>query len=104
VAGLGPIGSGLYVLTGIPGGTRPLEVAGAELIRQLVLSNQVIIGSVNASRDHFQMAVDDLSHAHLRWGKHIDALITQRHPAADFETALAHHGDDEIKVVLEWMH
>jgi glucose 1-dehydrogenase len=94
--------SGLYVLTGIPGGTRPLEVAGAQLLRQLVLSNQVMVGSVNASRDHFQMAVDDLSHAQLRWGKHIAALITQRHPASDFQTALAHHGDDEIKVVLEW--
>jgi threonine dehydrogenase-like Zn-dependent dehydrogenase len=94
--------SGLYVLTGIPGGTRPLEVPGAQVLRGLVLSNQVMVGSVNASRDHFQMAVEDLSHAQLRWGKHIAALITQRHPAADFETALAHHGDDEIKVVLEW--
>jgi threonine dehydrogenase-like Zn-dependent dehydrogenase len=96
--------SGLYVLTGIPGGTRPLEVPGAQLLRGLVLSNQVMVGSVNASRDHFQMEVEDLSHAQLRWGKHIDALITQRHPAADFEAALEHHGADEIKVVLEWAH
>jgi threonine dehydrogenase-like Zn-dependent dehydrogenase len=93
---------GLYVLTGIPGGTRPLEVPAAELLRRLVLSNQLMLGSVNASRDHFQMAVDDLAHAHARWGKHMDALITQRHPADDFEAALEHHDDNEIKVVLEW--
>lgn len=93
---------GMYVLTGIPGGKRPLEIPAAELVRQLVLANQVMVGSVNASRDHFQMAVDDLSHAKLRWGDHISRLITHRHPARDFEAALEHHGADEIKVVLEW--
>jgi glucose 1-dehydrogenase len=94
---------GMYVLTGIPGGERPIEVPGAQLLRQLVLGNQIMIGSVNASRDHFQMAVDDLSHAQLQWGMHIAKLITHRHPAEDFEAALQHHGADEIKVVIEWM-
>lgn len=94
---------GMYVLTGIPGGERPLGIPGAELIRRLVLDNQVILGSVNASRDHFQMAVDDLSHAKLRWGDHIERLITSRHAPADFEQAFQHHGSDEIKAVIEWM-
>jgi threonine dehydrogenase-like Zn-dependent dehydrogenase len=93
---------GVYVLTGIPGGDRPLQIAGAELIRQLVLDNQVVVGSVNAARDHFQMAVDDLAHAHVRWGDHVDRLITNRYPAADFAQALAHHEANEIKVALEW--
>ena len=53
--------NGMYVLTGIPGGDRPLQISGAELIRQLVLDNQVMLGSVNAARGHFQMAVDDLA-------------------------------------------
>ena len=60
--------NGTYVVTGIPGGDRPLQIAGAELIRQLVLDNQVMLGSVNAARGHFQMAVDDLAQAQLRWG------------------------------------
>ncbi len=94
--------NGVYVLTGIPGGDRPLQIPGAELIRGLVLKNQVMLGSVNASRDHYQMAVDDLTHAHLAWGRHLEGLITNRHPYADFAAALAHHGADEIKVVLEW--
>ena len=63
-------------MTGIPGGARPLEIAGAELIRQLVLDNQVMVGSVNAARDHFQMAIDDLGQVHLKWGNHVDQLIT----------------------------
>jgi threonine dehydrogenase-like Zn-dependent dehydrogenase len=71
--------NGIYVLTGIPGGDRPLQIPGAELIRQLVLDNQVMLGSVNAARGHFQMAADDLAQAHLRWGAHIASLITHQH-------------------------
>lgn len=94
--------NGVYVLTGIPGGDRPLEIPGADLIRQLVLDNQVMVGSVNAARDHFQMAVDDLAHASLLWGDHVAQLITNRHPYTDFDTALHQHTSDEIKAVIEW--
>jgi threonine dehydrogenase-like Zn-dependent dehydrogenase len=93
---------GVYVLTGIPAGNRPLQLAGAELLRKLVLGNQAMVGSVNASRDHFQMAVDDLSHAHFRWGDHLNKLITQHYPHTDFKAALEHHEESEIKVVVEW--
>lgn len=97
---LGP--NGVYILTGIPGGDRPLNVAGAELMRKLVLGNQAMVGSVNASRDHFQIALDDLAAGHLRWGDHVGKLITKRHPYADFAAALSTHEPDEIKAVLEW--
>jgi threonine dehydrogenase-like Zn-dependent dehydrogenase len=93
---------GAYVLTGIPGGNRPLEIPGAELVRQLVLDNQVMVGSVNAGRDHFQMAVNDLEVAHLRWGDHIAKLITHRHPYTEFAAALGQHPANEIKAVIEW--
>jgi len=94
---------GICVLTGIPGGARPIEIPGAELVRRLVLDNQVMIGSVNAAPAHWEMAVQDLGAAVRRWGAHIARLITHRHPADDFEAALEHHGNDEIKVVLEWL-
>ena len=94
--------NGVYVLTGIPGGARPLEIPGAELIRKLVLDNQVMVGSVNAARDHFQMAIDDLGVAHLKWGNHVDQLITHRYPYTDFESAFDHHTPDEIKTIIEW--
>jgi glucose 1-dehydrogenase len=94
--------NGVYVLTGIPGGDRPLEIQGAELIRTLVLKNQVMVGSVNAARDHYQMAVDDLVHAHLLWGDHVMQLVTHHHPYTDFDSALHQHTADEIKAVIEW--
>lgn len=94
--------NGVYVLTGIPGGSHSLQIPGAELLRQLVLGNQAMVGSVNAARAHFQMAVDDLAQAHRRWGEHVERLITHRYPYTDFKPALEQHPDDEIKTVIEW--
>ncbi|HEX3799077.1 MAG TPA: glucose 1-dehydrogenase [Verrucomicrobiae bacterium] len=94
--------NGVYVLTGIPGGDRPLEIPGAQLIRQLVLDNQAMVGSVNAARDHYQMGVDDLRQAHALWPGHIDKLITNRFPAKDFMKAFDAHPVNDIKSVIEW--
>jgi len=94
--------NGMYVLTGIPGGNRPLQISGAELIRQLVLDNQVLLGSVNAARGHFQMAADDLAQAHLRWGAQIAGLITNRYTRDQFAGLKDQRQPDAIKEVIEW--
>lgn len=60
-----------------------MQIQGAEPVRQLVLDNQVMLGSVNAAHGHFHMGADDLFPAHPRWGGHIAALITnQARPSA----------------------
>ncbi len=94
--------NGAYVLTGIPGGDRPLQIPGAQLVRQLVLNNQLMLGSVNAARGHFQMGVDDLAHAHLRWPGHAERLITHRHSPQEFVEMRDQHEADVIKEVIEW--
>jgi threonine dehydrogenase-like Zn-dependent dehydrogenase len=94
--------NGMYVLTGIPGGDRPFAISGGKLIRQLVLNNQVMLGSVNAAHGHFQMAVDDLAQAHLRWGAHIASLITHRYSVDQFAGSVNQHEPDAIKEVIEW--
>ncbi len=94
--------NGVYVLTGIPGGDRPINVDGSALMRHLVLRNQVMVGSVNANRAHFQMAVNDLAKARETWGNTIDQLITHRFPYAQYAEALTLHTADEIKSVIEW--
>ncbi len=94
--------NGLHVLTGIPGGDRPVQISGGELMRKLVLRNQLMVGSVNAARGHFRMAVDDLWNANLRWPGHVAKLITHRHPAQDSAAAFDTHPADEIKSVVEW--
>lgn len=92
----------IYILTGIPGGDRTYPLPAADLIRGMVLDNQAMIGSVNASRGHFQMAVDDLALAHYRWPGHVEKLITHRYAPDDAEKALHEHPADEIKTIVEW--
>jgi threonine dehydrogenase-like Zn-dependent dehydrogenase len=93
--------NGMYVLTGIPGGDRPLQIPGAELIRQLVLENQVMLGGVKAARA-FSNAADDLAEAHLRWGAQIQGLITNRSSPDQFAGLKDQHQPDAIKEVIEW--
>lgn len=94
--------NGIYVSTGIPGGNRPITINGADLVRQLVLKNQVILGSVNASMEHFQVAVADLEGAHEQWPEEIEQLITERVPVKEFQLALRESPPEEIKVVIDW--
>ncbi len=100
---LGVLGmNGVFVLTGIPCGHRPIQIDGPSLMQQLVLRNQVMIGSVNASEDHFQMAVDDLAMASKKWPDVMSKLVTSRVPHEQIQEVLSKHPVDEIKTVIEW--
>jgi threonine dehydrogenase-like Zn-dependent dehydrogenase len=93
--------NGIYVLTGIPAGERPLSLLGSELMRKMVLMNQLMFGSVNAAINHYEQAVSDLV---LIRNKNIDAvnnLITERVPYQKFMNALA-FTSEEIKTVVQW--
>ncbi len=94
--------NGTYALTGIPGGDKTLEIAGAALLRQIVLANQLMFGSVNAARGHFQMAADDLVQARERWGKHVEGLITHHHTPEQFVAAEGALQPGVIKAVVDW--
>mgnify|MGYP000081037302 CR=1 FL=1 len=94
---------GTLVLTGIPGDDRPFQLPGGEVARRLVLGNLVMVGSVNAARDHYRLAVDDLVTGTCRWGKDfLGRLVTHRHPADAASQAFGRHPPDEIKAVINW--
>ena len=94
--------NGVYVLTGIPAGDRPVTMQPGSLMQQLVLKNQIMLGSVNASYEHYRMAIEDLEAANEQFPAAMANIITDRHPYTNFMDALAHHGPNEIKCVLEW--
>jgi hypothetical protein len=48
------------------------------------------------------MGADDLFQAHLRWGGHIAALITNRYSYSQFTASVSHHSPETIKEVIEW--
>jgi threonine dehydrogenase-like Zn-dependent dehydrogenase len=94
--------NGIYVLTGIPGGNRPLNILGDELIRKMVLMNHVWLGSVNASIKHYEMAISDLKKAKLKWSNTIESIITNKFHFNDFSKALKVDSSESIKTVIEW--
>jgi threonine dehydrogenase-like Zn-dependent dehydrogenase len=94
--------NGIYVATGIPSGERPLTIHGAKLMDQLVLMNQVVLGSVNASVNHYMQAVEYLAESKKRWPDVIKHVITHRYDVDDFHLAFTGQLPDEIKVVINW--
>ena len=52
--------NGIFVFTGVPGRKAPIEVDTDLIMRNLVLKNQVVFGTVNAGREAFEAAIRDL--------------------------------------------
>lgn len=94
--------NGIYVLTGIPGGERPLTITGAPLIQQMVLKNQLLLGSVNASIEDFKRGIEELTEASEKFGDAIGKVITEYVPVDRFHEAFERHDANEIKTVIEW--
>jgi threonine dehydrogenase-like Zn-dependent dehydrogenase len=87
----------IVCLTGVaPSRTLSLDVGA--LNNELVLENDVIFGSVNANRRHFEQAVKSLADADQDW---LRRLITRTVPLDRWPEALE-KGDDDIKVVVEF--
>jgi glucose 1-dehydrogenase len=73
----------IFVFTGVPGRKAPIELDTDLLMRDLVLKNQVILGTVNAPRQAYEAAVRDLGLFLGRWPSVVRALITGRYPLED---------------------
>ncbi|HMJ90003.1 MAG TPA: glucose 1-dehydrogenase [Candidatus Acidoferrum sp.] len=72
--------NGVFIFTGIPGFPLPHLSLDAEFImRNMVLKNQVALGTVNAGPDAFAAAIRDLGVFMERWPDAIRSVITGRH-------------------------
>jgi threonine dehydrogenase-like Zn-dependent dehydrogenase len=89
---------GVVCLTGVGSGGRPGHLSPADMGREVVLQNNVIIGSVNANRRHFYRASEALAAADRDW---LSRLITRRVAPQDITQALE-RGPDDIKVVVDF--
>jgi glucose 1-dehydrogenase len=63
-----------------------------------VLQNDLVFGSVNANRSHYESGADALAAADPAW---LAGLLTRRVPLADWREAFERRGGD-IKVVIEF--
>jgi len=72
--------NGIFVFTGVAALKGPQPLDTDTLMRNLVLKNQVALGTVNAGRDAFEAAVADLGVFLERWPDAIREVITGRFP------------------------
>ena len=72
--------NGIFVLTGVPGLQAFIEADPARLMRDMVLKNQVLLGTVNAGPDAFAAALRDLDAFRQRWPEVVQTLIAGRYP------------------------
>ena len=88
---------GIVCLTGVSSGGRTIPVDPGRLNRTLVLENDVVFGTVNANRRHWEAAAAALGQADVEW---LGGIVTRRVPLSDWPAALRRH-DDDVKVVLD---
>jgi threonine dehydrogenase-like Zn-dependent dehydrogenase len=91
----------IYVMTGIPREEMLLQIDAASLVRQIVRYNQVIVGSVNSNRSHFEMALKDINRINSKFPGLLDDMITERFSLPDYVKAFQLKGSDHIKTIIE---
>jgi threonine dehydrogenase-like Zn-dependent dehydrogenase len=94
----GVASGGVVCLTGVGGGGEASGSTPADMGRELVLRNNVIVGSVNANRRHFYRAAETLAAADPAW---LDRIITRRVAPDQIEDGL-HRRRTDIKIVLDF--
>jgi glucose 1-dehydrogenase len=88
----------IICLTGVSAvGTESVIDPGL-LNRNMVLQNSVLFGSVNANRQHYELAAQALAQADSGW---LADLITRQVPLDRWEDAYA-RGPDDIKTILRF--
>jgi threonine dehydrogenase-like Zn-dependent dehydrogenase len=90
--------NGIVCLTGVSTGGRTIDFDAGALNRSLVLENNVVFGTVNANRRHWELAAEALAAADKGW---LRRMITRRVPVSAYAEAYQRQPDD-IKVVIDF--
>lgn len=75
--------NGVLILFSVTGGGRKVEVPADMINLEFVLGNKVVVGTVNANREYFEMGVKDFSQAELSWRGWLPEFLT--HPVKGLE-------------------
>ncbi|MEW6131412.1 MAG: glucose 1-dehydrogenase [Acidobacteriota bacterium] len=75
--------NGVLVLSSVTGGDKMIEVPADKINLEFVLGNKVMVGTVNANREYFEMGVGDMSQAELEYPGWLSRLLT--HPVKGLE-------------------
>lgn len=75
--------NGVLVLSSVTGGDRKVEVPADKINLEFVLGNKVMVGTVNANREYFEMGVKDMAQAEAEYPGWLGRLLT--HPVSKLE-------------------
>ena len=89
---------GIVCLAGVSSGGHSLSTDAGRVNREIVLGNDVVFGSVNANRRHYEAGAAASAMADRSW---LERLITRRVPLAMWADALVRQPDD-VKAILEF--
>jgi threonine dehydrogenase-like Zn-dependent dehydrogenase len=68
--------NGVLVLSSVTGGDRMVQVPADRINLEFVLGNKVMVGTVNANREYFEMGVRDMSQAEAEYPGWLNRLLT----------------------------
>jgi threonine dehydrogenase-like Zn-dependent dehydrogenase len=72
--------NGVFIFTGVPGRKGPVTIDSDTIMRDAVLKNQLIFGTVNASTASFADAIANIGSFLEKWPDALRSLITRRWP------------------------
>jgi hypothetical protein len=78
-----------------------IETDAAGLMREMVLKNQMLLGTVNAGSDDFAAALRNLDRFQRRWPEAVPTLIGGRYPP-ERAAELVFDRPQGIKTVIEF--
>ena len=75
--------NGVLVLSSVTGGDRKIEVPADRINLEFVLGNKVMVGTVNANREYFELGVRDMAQGEAEYPGWLGRLLT--HPVKGLE-------------------
>src|SRR5882724_8936236 len=68
--------NGVLVLSSVTGGDRMIQIPADRINLEFVLGNKVMVGTVNANREYFELGVRDMSQAEAEYPGWLSRLLT----------------------------
>ena len=94
--------NGIIILLGLPYKNEEYTFNLGHFIFPLVLKNQVVLGSVNSNKTHFETGIKYLEQSQEKFNNLLDKIVTHRLHFTDYQEAFNIESAGRIKVVLNW--
>jgi len=75
--------NGVLVLASVTGGDKKIEIPADRINLEFVLGNKVMVGTVNANREYFEMGVRDIAQAEAEYPGWLGKLLTDPVPGLE---------------------